>query len=64
MAKITLEPGDICEVEDNQDSHWKPTSVDDLIVELIEKVPAGWVVKSMSSSMAGVVAEIYLHLKT
>lgn len=66
MAQIILEPGDICEVEDTQDSEWNPMSIDDLTVELVRW--AGpmdyWEVRAYLTGKTGRVRSKYLHLKT
>lgn len=64
MAKITLEPGDTCEVEDNEKSGWDPESIDELIVTLVKDHSGYWDVICESTGKTGLIHESYLHLKT
>lgn len=65
MARIIFETGDICKVEDNVESGWNPTSVDELTVTL--EGPAGqfddyWHVRCEATNKKGLIHERYLTL--
>lgn len=68
MARIILEVGDVCEVEDNSQSGWNPESVDELVVTLVEELKdeVGNIyfdVVCETTGKTGTISQDYLHFK-